>query len=308
MRIFKTTFIFLFIFANFAQNVFADTGPSERVRRIRDFLQREEGPESTIDVNVKTNIPYDAEDNDPLKRLDTYVPKNTSSKVPVLIHFHGGGWRVGDKNQTIGHGLFYANKNISFVSVNYRLSPEVMHPAHVEDCAAAVAWVFNNIKQLKGDADRVFISGHSAGAHLAALLGADPSYLDKYGLSIKKIAGVIPVDNASFDLVSRYNENVVKPMIEDAFGNDEKILTAASPIHNIGDKHVYPKFLIPVSGNRPSAIEQAKEFNKKLKSVGVESEVIVVDEHTHREMNLGMFDPDDPVARSILSFILNKDN
>ena len=121
---------------------------------------------------------------------------------------------MGDKRHTKPHGLFYASHGMVFIAVNYRLSPDIQHPAHIEDCAAAVAWVFEHLHHLGGDAKQIFLSGHSAGAHLAALLATDPSYLHPYRLTLGTITGVIPVDTASFNLLSASNERLVTNFIQ----------------------------------------------------------------------------------------------
>ncbi|MEA3488787.1 MAG: alpha/beta hydrolase [Candidatus Omnitrophota bacterium] len=311
MRILIYVFVILMLSVNFMKNIAnAEDGPEQRRERLRAFLKNRRSRTKMLSVSSqiskKLDVPY-SRDSDPLKRMDIYLPERKGSKFPVLIHFHGGGWKMGDKRQTNEHGLFYATQGILFVSVNYRLSPSVLHPAHVEDCAAAVAWVFENLHDFWGDANRVFISGHSAGAHLAALLATDPTYMQRYELHPKRFAGVIPVDTASFDLISRRNERLMGRMIKQAFGVDPKILKSASPLYNISKENVYPEFLIPVSGNRESAVVQTKRLVDSLKSVGGEAEFLVVDNHSHREMNLGMHDADDPVGNAILKFILEKD-
>lgn len=143
-------------------------------------------------------------DNHSQKRLDIYKPSNNNNS-PVLIHIHGGGWKTGDKKVQRQHGNFYSSHNIVFININYRLSPEVTHPLHVEDCAEAIAWVFKHLDELGGDKNRVFISGHSAGAHLTTLVAINSSYLNKYNIRTIQLAGIIPVDTASFDLLSRGN-------------------------------------------------------------------------------------------------------
>lgn len=280
----RAVFVIMIISAIFTQHIAAQTSVSGQ-------------------ITTKLDVAYSSDSN-PLKKLDIYFP-GKSGISPILIHFHGGGWELGDKSSTKDHGVFYAAHGILFVSVNYRLSPDVKHPAHIEDCAAAVAWVFKNLRNIGGDANRAFISGHSAGAHLVALLATDKKYLQKYGLDPQILAGVIPVDTASFNLISRSNEMLVKPIITQAFGTDPETLKSASPYYNISDKTTYPKFLILTSGNRESAVTQSEEFAEKLKSAGCNVQFIIVDNHSHRDMNLGMADSEDPVGKAILGFILN---
>lgn len=119
--------------------------------------------------------------------LDIYVPKNTKN-FSTVIWFHGGGITGGQKD--IPEEL--KNKGIAVVGVNYRLSPKVNAPKYIEDAAAATAWVFRNIKKYGGSEDLIFITGHSAGGYLAAMVGLDQSYLNKHQINANQLAGIIP--------------------------------------------------------------------------------------------------------------------
>lgn len=119
--------------------------------------------------------------------LDIYVPKNVKN-FPSVIWFHGGGLTGGQKD--IPEAL--KNKGIAVIGVNYRLSPKVSAPKYIEDATAAIAWVFKNIKNYGGSEDLIFISGHSAGGYLAAMVGLNKSYLSKYGIDANRLAGIIP--------------------------------------------------------------------------------------------------------------------
>ncbi|MDP1853621.1 MAG: alpha/beta hydrolase [Candidatus Omnitrophota bacterium] len=308
MRILKCALIALILSVSFMQYIaIAQDGAGERRGRLRAFLKKRQSQREVSSITKKLDISYSS-DADPLKKLDVYIPEKGTFKFPVLIHIHGGGWKMGDKSRTEEHGRFYATRGILFVSINYRLSPDVQHPVHAQDCADAVAWVFAHLDELGGDENRVFISGHSAGAHLAALLAIDSGYLQQYGLQPKKFAGVIPVDTASFDLIAASNEKLVKRFIEEAFGTDPEVLKSASPLYNISKDSVYPKFLIFASGNREPAIAQSKELTNALKSAGGSAHLLIVKNHTHRDMNMGMYNADDPVGSAILKFILGTDS
>lgn len=253
-------------------------------------------------VTTKLDVAY-LNDGEPAHKLDVYLPAKKDKPLPVLVHIHGGGWRAGDKERMKDTGMFYASQGVLFITPNYRLSPKFTHPAHTEDCAAALAWAFAHAAEFGGDRTKIYLSGHSAGAHLAALLGTNPAYLQKYGLKISDLAGVIPVDTASFDLTSADNENLVKNMVKTAFGEDPKVLKVASPLHHVSNKQRYPAFLIFNTTNRAAAAEGGKKFADKLKGVGCNAQFVPVANHTHGEMASGMHDVADPVGSAILQFI-----
>lgn len=255
------------------------------------------------DITIKTDISY-TDVPDRLQTLDIYYPAPHENPEPILVHIHGGGWSTGDKRMMRHHGLFYAGHGIIFIAVNYRLSPKVQHPSHIQDCAAAFAWVYAHAKEIGGDRNRIFVSGHSAGAHLAALLGTNSTYLQQYNISPKALAGVIGVDAASYDLLTPTSEKLNKRFIMQAFGIDHEILQSASPYYNVVDHQAYPPFLLLNTSVRMEAAVAAKRFADKLHSVHCAAQIVVVGGHTHEEMNSAMYNESDTVGREILRFIL----
>jgi arylformamidase len=268
---------------------------------------RNNGKEATsvAAITTRLNVPY-TKDGNPKHRLDIYFPMAKEKPLTVLVHIHGGGWKRGDKRKVKQTGMFYAAKGVVFIAPNYRLSPGAVHPSHVEDCAAALAWVFDHLPDLNGDRDRIFLSGHSAGAHLAALVGTDQKYLQQYGLKPNDLAGVISVDTASFNLLSNDNERLVKRLVKQAFGSSKRVLKDASPLYHITDNRTdCTNFLILNTTNRQATARGGKEFAGKLNGAGCNARFIPVDNHSHSDMATGMYNASDPVGSSILQFILS---
>ncbi len=142
---------------------------------------------------LKKDIPYiDSSEKDLYKKerckLDIYYPEGKSG-FPTVVWFHGGGLEGGEK----GIPEELKNKGIAVVAVNYRLSPRATHPAYIEDAAESVAWVFNNIESFGGNAEQIYVSGHSAGGYLTLMVGLDKSYLQKYNIDADNIRGLIPI-------------------------------------------------------------------------------------------------------------------
>jgi len=151
----------------------------------------------TFDVkDVRDIAYYEGTDADKVKhRLDLYLPKDHKD-FPVVMFVHGGAWMHGDKNffgVYSALGKMFARNGTGAVIINYRLSPGVKHPEHIKDVARAFAWTQKNIEKYGGRADEIFISGHSAGGHLVALLASDETYLNAEGLTFKNIKGVMPL-------------------------------------------------------------------------------------------------------------------
>ena len=143
---------------------------------------------------TKTNIPYyedaSAQTDDYMRErcvLDIYYPKGTQG-FATIVWFHGGGLTGGNKEIT----AYLKEKGVCVVAPNYRLNPKVNAPKYIEDAAAAVAWVFNNIERFGGDPSLIFVSGHSAGGYLASMVGLDKSWLNVHRIDANQIAGLIP--------------------------------------------------------------------------------------------------------------------
>lgn len=120
-------------------------------------------------------------------RLDVYSC-DTAKSAPVVVWFHGGGLTGGSKY--IPDEL--KDKGLTVVAVNYRLLPRVKIDECLDDCAAAVAWVFKNVARFGGNTKRIYVSGHSAGGYITTMLGLDKQWLSRYGVDADSIRALIP--------------------------------------------------------------------------------------------------------------------
>lgn len=144
--------------------------------------------------------------------LDVYCPKD-SANFATVVWFHGGGITGGNKE--IPEAL--KDKGIAVIGVNYRLSPKISAPKYIEDAAASISWVFNNINSFGGDSTLIFISGHSAGGYLAAMVGLDKTWLLKHHIDANNIAGIIPFSGqmiTHFTIRNETNISSSKPIID----------------------------------------------------------------------------------------------
>jgi acetyl esterase/lipase len=127
----------------------------------------------------------------PRGTLDVYVPKNPV-KAPVVVFFYGGRWEYGRKGLYVGGGNAMASRGMIVVVPDYRVYPEVGFPDFLRDGAKAARWAKDNAARLGGDPDRIFVMGHSAGAHIAAMLALDPQWLAGEGMNaMRDIAGLV---------------------------------------------------------------------------------------------------------------------
>ena len=124
-------------------------------------------------------------------KLNVWVPTLKSEKPhPVLVFYYGGSWNSGDKDFYEFVGRVYASRGYVVVLPDYRLHPEAVFPEFMEDSAAALAWTHDNVAQYGGDPNRIFLSGHSAGAYNAVMLALDMQWLGRHGKNADLIKGV----------------------------------------------------------------------------------------------------------------------
>ncbi len=130
---------------------------------------------------------------DPRQTLDIYIPDGLNGPAPVLLFFYGGAWQSGSRGDYFAFGQAFASEGIVTVVADYRLYPQVTYPAFVEDAAAAMAHVRATIARHGGDPQRIFVSGHSAGAFNAVMLASEPAFLKARGGDQSWIRGVIGI-------------------------------------------------------------------------------------------------------------------
>lgn len=144
-----------------------------------------------FDGEVVKDVAYG---NSGSQKVDIYLPEQLqgdSQSMPVVVFFHGGAWRDGSKGLYRFVGATLASRGFVVVVPDYRKYPEVVFPVFIEDTAAAIAWTLDNIGQYGGNPDHLFISGHSSGAHMGALVLTDQRYLAEYDISPDQVSGFI---------------------------------------------------------------------------------------------------------------------
>ena len=124
------------------------------------------------------------------QRLDVYTPRN-AQHLPVVIFWHGGTWKSGDKTNYRFVGAALAARGFIAVVADYRLYPAVHFPAFCEDGALALAWVEAHIADYGGDPQRIVLMGHSAGAHIAAFVAYNHEFDRQTGADPRDVVGFV---------------------------------------------------------------------------------------------------------------------
>ncbi len=225
---------------------------------------------------------------------------------PVVLFIHGGGWRHGDKAHVREQPEGFVSQGCLFATTNYRLDPPATPRDQGADVAAAVAWLHAHAGEHGGDGGTIFLIGHSAGAHLAALVATDERLLAPHGLGPADLAGVVLLDGAGYD-VPRHMAGArlprVRTLYREAFGDDPEFQRDASPITHVAQGRRYPPFLIFHAGQRPDSREQAEALAERLRAAGGEVTTVHEPDKTHMTINRELGAAGDGPTEKIYEFL-----
>ncbi len=247
-----------------------------------------------------------------LLSLDIYHYGQTTPDKPIVIYVHGGGWRQGDKANSMGNKKnLFSSLGYIFISINYRLSPmsstldpnRIMYPTHNNDVADAVKWIDDNIHAFGGNNEKMVLLGHSAGAHLVSLTGTSNSFLPTRNIPLNSIKGIASIDTEGYDVASQ--ASVGEEIYVNAFGLDPAIWSQASPINNLFSGTAYPKFFVAKRGTA-ARIAQADAFIAKLQSVGVSVNEVNGSQYDHNGINDAIGAPNETAITEPLKTFLTK--
>jgi len=252
---------------------------------------------------------------DTLRRLNLVIPQDVVNP-PLLIWIGGGAWSYVDRNVEMELAQMLAGEGIAVASVGHRLSPAtwrnpalstgVEHPAHMQDIARAVQWLVANNDKYDFDANNIFIGGYSSGAHLAALLTMDKTYLEAVNLEQETIRGVIPI-SGTFDIQHYYDilrdssrPELAELHVEAVFGNDHTRYADASPISFL-DEVKAPMLLMSDS----ALYTYTRYFEDKIRESRYRNvEVIYAYAYSHAGLWRNMSrEKDSPYRKAIINFI-----
>ncbi|TXI10608.1 MAG: alpha/beta hydrolase [Novosphingobium sp.] len=277
----------------------AEARPGERLReRIAKRLeQRAEGSAKRERAPGAQTFAYGS---DPLQVMDFWAPAGAKN-VPLVLYVHGGGWKRGSKDTAMGNALpgHLRDQGYAFASINYRLVPAATVEQQASDVAQALAYLLARADKLGIDRSKVVITGHSAGAHLVALVGTDEQYLRKAGLSFADIDGVMPNDGAAYDVPRQMEQagRLLADTYKQAFGTDPVRQKALSPVFHAAAPNA-PRFLL-LHVQRKDGVAQAQEFGAALKKAGVHVEYGSFPGtglQGHAEINRKLGEPDYPAT------------
>ena len=230
--------------------------------------------------------------------LDLYLPDGRRN-APVIVWYYGNLLMGGDKNEEELVGRRFASAGFVTAVVNYRLSPDVSHPAHVQDAAASFAWVKRHITEYGGDASRVYASGYSAGGYLVALLATDARYLAAHKLSPRDIRGVAPV--SAFYWVER--RGVAPDRDMSVWGTDRAVWIDASPAHHLS-ADLPPMLILYADRDEDWRRDQNVEVAAAMKAAGqAHVEIAMINNRTHATIRSRIGSDGDDTTAQIIRFV-----
>jgi acetyl esterase/lipase len=207
------------------------------------------------------------------EHLDIYLPAG-SDPFPIVMWFHGGGWKYGDKGWML-YLRKLTRRGFAVVSVQYRLSGAAIYPAQLDDCRDAFHWLQNHAAFYNLDSRNFYVSGASAGAHLAAMLAETEgsSRIDAVCLLYP------PTDLTGFGNQQAHH-GYLPELLGGSVVEKRALAEAASPVNHVS--RAVPPVLI-FHGDRDTLVPiiQSRKLSDRLGATGVESELVVVSGKGH---------------------------
>lgn len=245
---------------------------------------------------------------DPAQTIDLWLPDHAESPVALLVFIHGGGWIGGTPARATGHAkIAHAlARGQAFATIGYRPVPCVTIEDQATEIAAAIAMLLHHAARYRIDPRRVIVMGHSAGAHLAALIGTDRRWLRMAGLEQTDIAGIIAIDGTAYDVVEQMRATPLAAAVlyHPVFGRDRARLRALSPVCQAGAPNVVNWLLLHRAG--AGSAGQAAALAAALRRSGSNADVLSLPGRgvpAHIASNRRLGDADWPPTRQVDQWI-----
>ncbi|MEL7446090.1 MAG: alpha/beta hydrolase [Pseudomonadota bacterium] len=235
----------------------------------------------TSSVPATSSISYGPHER---QAIDFYAANGLSNSPALVLFIHGGGWSFGNHQTTVQQKPdHFTSLEYAFASTGYRLMPDTPVEGQAADIGAAIRALRDQAPTLGFDPDQIVLIGHSAGAHLAALVSTDPQYA---GDAMSAIQGVILLDGAGYDIASSMQQATPRSrqLYDRVFGDDPERQAALSPANHAGAPDA-PNWLILFVEERDKARAQSNLLASRLKDAGVSSNAVSISNTDHGRMN-----------------------
>jgi acetyl esterase/lipase len=233
---------------------------------------------------------------DPYQRVSVFRAPRSDGRV--LVFWHGGGWTSGYREWMHFNAPPFTTAGVTFVAAGYRLAPQHVFPTGYEDCMRALAWVHAHIAEYGGDPGKVFVGGHSAGAHYAALLAVRRDWQARVDLPADVIRGALPVSGTYWFGVDSGLAMRPRFLGQNRLATDDE----ASPIRRL-QPPLPPCLLFHGEQDFPHLSRQAEAFETAVRAAGGEVARIVLPGRNHFSAHYACAEPDGPMVPAALDFM-----
>jgi len=238
--------------------------------------------------------------------LDIYRQGNANN-APVLIYVHGGAWAIGSKSAVHNMPAHFTDRGFVYISVDYRLVPDVGVQDQLDDIDHALDWIARNIGRFGGDPSNLHLMGHSAGAHLVTMTAVAPKPATKRLITNGALRSIISNDTRAYDIAriaAQSRGGKLPRLFARVFGKSPAFWQAMSPIHHLRIGQKYPAFLLLYSGTGNGITRQdfARDFAAGLRTSGAQVTLFDGRRYSHRQMNTGIGTASD-LPRAIDDFL-----
>jgi acetyl esterase/lipase len=248
-----------------------------------------------VDASAITSVEFDRAH---ALSLDVHRPPAGVGKVPVVVFFYGGSWRDSTRQDYRFVGQSLAKAGFLVIVPDYRKAPQVVFPAFIEDSARAVAWTKQHAADYGGDPSRIFLMGHSSGAHMAAMLGTDAHFLQAVGMQPRDLAGIVGLAGP-YDFLPLTDPKVIQALgpksewpktqpVNFVDGNEPPFLL----LQGTDDKTVWPR-------NAPRLAARLHAFNEPV-------ELDMIDGASHAGLLIDLLRDKSPVRQDVLRYLRAK--
>ncbi|MES3017020.1 MAG: alpha/beta hydrolase [Bacteroidota bacterium] len=240
-----------------------------------------------VSIKIKRDISYSSgtgatgEEN----LLDVYYPKDMSQPKNVLVFIHGGSWNSGKKETYWWLGRNMASKNVVTIIINYSLSPEYQYEKMAADCARALKWVSANAANYGGDNSNIYVMGHSAGGHLAALIHSDPRFFKNEGIG-DPIHGLVLNDAFGLDMfeyLTKAEPDEYTTSFLNTFSTNQETWKTASPLYYLNN-FKSPVLMFVGENTYPAIQLQSERLRKDLTTLGIGADLKIIPKKKHVPM------------------------
>ncbi|MEL7218317.1 MAG: alpha/beta hydrolase, partial [Pseudomonadota bacterium] len=218
------------------------------------------------------------------QQIDVYEPDDAVDELPLVLFVHGGGWSFGNHKISVQSKPDHFNEaGYYFASTGYRVLPDAPVEDQAKDIGAALMALRGQASAIGFDRDRIVLMGHSAGAHLAALVASDPQYA---GDAFDAIKGVVLLDSGAYEITSSLASAEPRSLdlYRRVFGEDQARQTALSPVTHAGGPDA-PNWLALYVEEREKTKAQAEALVSALSSTGANAQAVAVSNTDHGRLN-----------------------